>query len=452
MASAGKDNIWSVSGLAAAIGSAFERSWPALSVAGEISNYSLSPSGHAYFSIKDTQAQMRCVIFRRNLAQLSFQPQNGQQVQLRAKLSLYQPRGDLQLIVEAMSRPSAGDLHEAFLRLKAKLQAEGLFDSARKRPLPSHPQRIGLVTSAAGAAQHDVAQTLARRAPHIPLLFAPASVQGSSAPAELIAALQRLYALRPDVILLVRGGGSAEDLAAFNDEALARCIAASPVPIVSGVGHESDFSIADFVADVRAATPTAAAELAAPERSQLLAQLQHMQAQIQARVQQRLEQVSIHLDRGAMQLTHWRSHTLQAQQHRLSQQSLRLHSGLAGQLRQAQHALRTQGQSLRHSSQNLLRQQAALLQQQAQQCQHSTQVSIHLAHKKLSSFEQRLLALQSARAAHSVILQRGDGQTIRSLADVKVGEHLHAQLQDGRLDLGVLGKHAGTKNGPAGPL
>jgi exodeoxyribonuclease VII large subunit len=385
---------------------------------------------------------MRCVAFRRTLAQLDFQPASGQQVQLRARLSLYQARGDLQLIVEAITRPSAGSLYEAFLRLKAQLQAEGLFDAHRKRPLPAFPRRLGLVTSAAGAAQHDVAQTLARRAPYLPIIFAPASVQGTTAPAELVAALQALCALppsqRPDVILLVRGGGSAEDLAAFNDEALARCIAASPVPIISGVGHESDFSIADMVADMRAATPTAAAELAAPERSALLAELEGQAAWLARQVQQRLERAGQWLDHADMQLAHQRRHTVQAQQSALAQTQTRLGNALRQSLQNARHQLHSQRQKLGSASGQTLLQMQHALHMQSLQCTALLRQQLHQRSQVLSQCEQRLLALQAARAAQTVVLKNAAGHTISSVADVQAGEQLQAVLADGQLQLQVL--------------
>ena len=437
-----QEPVWSVSALCAAIDDAFTRSWPALTVTGEISNWVQSASGHAYFSLKDANAQLRCVAFRRVLGGLEFQPASGQQVQIVARLSLYQPRGDLQLVVERITRPSAGSLYEAFLRLKAKLQAEGLFDTARKRALPTFPQRLGLVTSAAGAAQHDVAQTLGRRAPHLPVLFAAASVQGASAPAELIAALQSLYRLpetqRPEVILLVRGGGSAEDLAAFNDEALARCIAASPVPIISGVGHESDFSIADLVADVRAATPTAAAELAAPERSALLAELGAQAAWLTGQVQQRLERSAQWLDHTEMQLAQQRRYTVQGQRAALAQAQTRLRHAALQNLQNANYQLHSQTQKLRSASGQTLLQMQHALQTQSLQCAALLRQQLHQRSQVVSICEQRLLALQAARAAQTVTLRNAAGHTVASVADVQAGEQLQAVLADGQLQLQVL--------------
>jgi exodeoxyribonuclease VII large subunit len=262
--------ILTVSQLNRAVSGLLERSLPLIWVGGEISNLTRAASGHWYFTLKDAGAQVRAVMFRGRTQGVGFVPREGDRVEVRALVTLYEARGDFQLNVEAMRRAGSGDLHRQFLELKAKLDAEGLFDPARKRALPRLPHCIGVVTSPQAAALRDVLTALARRAPHVPVILYPAPVQGAEAPALLRRALAQAIARGEcEVILLVRGGGSIEDLWAFNDEALARDIAASPIPIVAGVGHETDFTIADFVADLRAPTPTAAAELAAVERAEL---------------------------------------------------------------------------------------------------------------------------------------------------------------------------------------
>jgi exodeoxyribonuclease VII large subunit len=264
--------ILTVSQLNRTVSGLLERSLPLIWVGGEISNLTRAASGHWYFTLKDASAQVRAVMFRGRAQGVGFVPREGDRVEVRAVVTLYEARGDFQLNVEAMRRAGSGDLHRQFLELKAKLDAEGLFDPARKRALPRLPRVIGVVTSPQAAALRDVLTALARRAPHVQVILYPAPVQGAEAPALLRKALAQAIARREcDVILLVRGGGSIEDLWAFNDEALARDIAASPIPVVAGVGHETDFTIADFVADLRAPTPTAAAELAAVERAELLA-------------------------------------------------------------------------------------------------------------------------------------------------------------------------------------
>ena len=243
---------------------------PMLWVAGEISNFTRAPSGHWYFSLKDETAQVRCAMFRGRNQFVETPPTNGQQVEVRALATLYEPRGEFQLQVELLRPAGLGALYEAYEKLRAKLQAEGLFDAARKRPLPGYPRTLGIITSPAAAALRDVLSALKRRMPSMQVVLYPAPVQGPSAAAALTAAVREAGRRGEcDVLLLVRGGGSLEDLWAFNDEALVRAIVASPLPVVSGVGHETDFTLADFAADLRAPTPTAAAELASPDGEQL---------------------------------------------------------------------------------------------------------------------------------------------------------------------------------------
>ena len=277
-------------------------------VRGEISNFKAYDSGHWYFSLKDAEGQIRCVMFRGRNGQVGFVPKDGDLIEVAANLGVYVPRGDLQLNVGIMRRAGQGGLYEAFLKLKEKLASEGLFDESKKRPLPKHPKAIGVITSAQAAALKDVLSTLERRAPHIPIIVYPSLVQGVDAPVALIAALNRAYADAKqgdiEVILLVRGGGSIEDLWCFNDEQLARVIADSPVPIVSGVGHETDFTIADFVADLRAPTPTGAAELATPNRDALLQDLDVLAQRMSVRVTQRIDKEAQRLDQLSLRLNH----------------------------------------------------------------------------------------------------------------------------------------------------
>ena len=277
-------------------------------VRGEISNFKAYDSGHWYFSLKDAEGQIRCVMFRGRNGQVGFMPKDGDLIEVAANLGVYVPRGDLQLNVGMMRRAGQGGLYEAFLKLKEKLASEGLFDESKKRPLPKHPKAIGVITSAQAAALKDVLSTLQRRAPHIPIIVYPSLVQGVDAPPALIAALNRAYADAKqgdiEVILLVRGGGSIEDLWCFNDEQLARVIAESPVPIISGVGHETDFTIADFVADLRAPTPTGAAELATPNRDALLQDLDVLAQRMSVRVTQRIDKEAQRLDQLSLRLSH----------------------------------------------------------------------------------------------------------------------------------------------------
>lgn len=263
-----------VSQLNRTVAGLLDRGLGPLLVRGEISNLTRAASGHNYFTLKDAYAQVRAVMFRGRAQTLRFVPRDGDQVEVSCSASLYQARGEFQLTVDAMRPAGAGDLYRLFLELKEKLEGEGLFDPGRKRALPPQPRCIGIVTSPQAAALRDVLTTLARRAPQVPIIVYPTLVQGAEAPAAIVAALASAARhAQCDVLLMVRGGGSIEDLWAFNDERVARAVAGSPLPVVSGVGHETDFTIVDFVADLRAPTPTAAAVAVVPERAELRARL-----------------------------------------------------------------------------------------------------------------------------------------------------------------------------------
>ena len=297
--------ILSVSDLNRAIAASLEDRFDAVWVCGEISNFKAYDSGHWYFSLKDEEGQIRCVMFRGRNGQVGFMPQSGDLVEVSANVGMYVPRGDIQLTVQTLRRAGMGGLYEAFLKLKAKLTKEGLFDDERKQEIPAYPRSIGIITSLQAAALKDVLSTLARRAPHIPIVIYPTLVQGPEAPAGIISALKTAAEENAvDVILLVRGGGSIEDLWAFNDERLAYAIADSSIPVVSGVGHETDYTIADFVADMRAPTPTGAAELAAPRRDQLLQELDSLMQALLQRIHQRIEREEQTLDQLALRLSH----------------------------------------------------------------------------------------------------------------------------------------------------
>jgi exodeoxyribonuclease VII large subunit len=264
--------VVSVSELNKRVRTLLENQFEMLWVAGELSNVKLASSGHWYFCLKDPAAQIECAMFRTRAQFLDFRPENGQQVEVRARVTLYEPRGNYQLVVEEIRKAGLGALFEAFEKLKARLQAEGLFEASRKRPLPAFPRAIGIVTSPQAAALRDVLTTLRRRSPMTPVVVYATQVQGEGAAAQIVRAIQAANARAEcDVLVVCRGGGSLEDLWCFNEESVARAIVASAIPVVSGVGHETDFSIADFVADLRAATPTAAAAAAGPDREALLA-------------------------------------------------------------------------------------------------------------------------------------------------------------------------------------
>ena len=320
---------WRVGALVAAVADALRARFNPVRVVGEVAGCSRAASGHVYFTLKDEDGQLRCAMFRRAVeAAGGALLRDGARVELEGRLDVYAPRGDLQLIVERVRPAGQGTLYEQFLRLKEALAAEGLFDAARKRPLPPFPASLGVVTSPDAAALRDVATTLRRRVPHLPVRLYPSAVQGSDAPAQLCAALRRAYrdfetTGAPQVLLLVRGGGSLEDLWAFNDATLVRTIAQAPMPVICGVGHETDFTLADFVADLRAPTPTAAAELCAPARVDLLAELALRQRRLREAAWRRLDERAQRLDRMVQRLGRpsqrvaRQQQVLQALQHRL---------------------------------------------------------------------------------------------------------------------------------------
>jgi exodeoxyribonuclease VII large subunit len=421
--------VWEVGALCRAIADALQARFNPVTVRGEVTGFSRAASGHCYFSIKDAQGQIRCAMFRRAAMQLDFSPRDGELVELRGKLGVYEQRGDLQLIVDSLQRAGQGAWFEQFLRLKAQLQAEGLFDAERKRGLPAMPRGIGLVTSLGAAALHDVVTALRRRVPHIPVVLVPALVQGASAPQSLRDALSQLYRMAEpesgahksapviDVILLVRGGGSIEDLWAFNDEQLARLIVQSPVPLVSGVGHETDFTIADFCADLRAPTPTAAAELVSLPRDSWLAQLAQEAQRLQAGAQR-------HLDR---------------QQQRLDHASQRL-GRPSGQLGRNQLQLARSAQRLRHAMQLRLQRQQHVQQQLARQIPQGLQRGLEAQQRRLERAALRLELLDPRHALQRgyALLTDAKGRAVTRVAQARPGEALRASLSDGDIDLTVI--------------
>jgi exodeoxyribonuclease VII large subunit len=297
--------VFTVSELLRSVRDTLERRFPLLWVRGELSNLSRAPSGHRYFTLKDRGAQVDCIMYRSRLAALDWELRDGARVEARALVTLYEPRGRFQLNVEALRPAGLGPLYEKFLRLKEKLEREGLFDAAAKRALPQLPRAIGVLTSLRAAALHDVLRTLERRNRSLPVIVYPVPVQGEGAAARIAAMLATAAARGEcDVLLLVRGGGSIEDLWPFNEESVARAIRSSTIPVLVGVGHESDFTIADFAADRRAPTPTAAAELATPARIELLGKLEACVRSLSREMRRRLQYASQALDGCAKRLVH----------------------------------------------------------------------------------------------------------------------------------------------------
>lgn len=419
------ERAWTVSALCLAVADALDARFNPVRVRGEITGFSRAASGHCYFSLKDDSGQIRCAMFRRAASLLDFSPRDGEAVEVLGRLGVYEARGDLQLVVESMQRSGRGALFEQFLQRKARLEAEGLFDAARKRPVPALPRGIGVITSPDAAAWHDVMTALRRRVPHIPVVLAPALVQGAAAPASLMQAARVLFELAQDpgcgtpldVVLVVRGGGSMEDLWAFNDEALVRLLADSPVPLISGVGHETDFTLTDFVADLRAPTPTAAAELAATAREVLLQDLQNLARHVDRAVGRQLDRQAQSLDLLASRLGRPQA-GLARQRQSLQSLEHRLDSALSSTCLQARHRLQRLEDRARFAQTQMLgsRQQ------------------------KLGQLAAGLQALDPQR-----VLERGyawlmdaQGHAITRVAQLSPGQSLAATLADGQVPLQVL--------------
>jgi len=424
--------VWSVGALCLAIADTLNARFNPVAVKGEISGFSRAASGHCYFNLKDESGQIRCAMFKRAASALNFMPKDGEMVELRGKLGVYEARGDLQLVVETMQRAGQGDLFAQFLKLKANLEAEGLFDASRKRDIPAHPRAIGVITSLGAAALHDVVSALQRRVPHIPVIVAPASVQGINAPSELLQSLKRLVSWQGpeakastnvsgqpmviDVILMVRGGGSMEDLWAFNDEALVRAVASCPIPIISGVGHETDFTLTDFVADLRAPTPTAAAEMVAMEGAQLLADCQLLQNALSDALTTSLDRMSQRLD--------WIANRLGRPSNRLKDQTARL---------MRMH------QSLQYGFKSQVQAQKQMLSRHAEHLPRLLQQNVQLQHQRNLNMGTRLGLLDP-----HLVLERGyawltdeTGRALTHASDFQANQSVTASLADGQVNLQV---------------
>lgn len=411
---------------------------PLLWVEGEVSNFTRAASGHWYFSLKDAQAQVRCVMFRGRNQFADFTPANGDHVEIRALPSLYEARGEFQLGAEAIRRAGAGRLYEAFLRLKARLAAEGLFDAARKRALPRFPRCLGVVTSPQAAALHDVLTALRRRMPGLPVIVYPTPVQGATAGAQIAAAIRAAGARAEcDVLLVCRGGGALEDLWAFNDEGLARAIVASPIPVVSGVGHETDFTLADFAADLRAPTPTAAAELACPSRDERLQQLTHlarvMTHRIARRQQGEMQRVDylarslIHpaeqLRQRRRELDHLGARLQQAANSRLGRETLR-YASLARRLVTPRHHVRR------------AQQQLATLETRVPRALTAALVHKQLTLARLASSLAHLNPEGVLARGYSIV-QTESGAVVQDAGALEVGERLAIRFHRGRASVDV---------------
>jgi len=413
--------VWTVGGLVAALSDLLATRFSGVVVTGEIAGFTRAASGHCYFTLKDAdgrEASMRCAMFRRAAGLLDFMPAEGQLVELRGRVAVYEPRGELQFVAEGMRRAGAGALYEQFLRMKARLEAEGLFDAERKRDLPRYPRTLGVITSTAGAALHDVLTALERRAPHVGVVVYPSLVQGSEAPAAILRALAAANRrAEVDALLLVRGGGSLEDLWAFNDERVVRAVANSELPVICGVGHETDTTLCDLAADLRAPTPTAAAELAAPAREDQLAELDALHNYIIRKVERGIDQAAQRLDRAALRLA--RPSVLLAREHRKLDQLKQRMAHLPVR------RVELQRQRLDHVSSRL----QAAAPQRLQQLTH-----------RLDSMSARLSALDPQRVLERgyAWLDDGQGRALSSIAQLQAGQDLRAVLADGEADMRVL--------------
>jgi exodeoxyribonuclease VII large subunit len=412
--------VWSVGSLVHAVADTLSARFSSCVVRGELSAFSRAASGHCYFSLKDADGQaalIRCAMFRRAASLVDFAPGDGQLVEVRGRIAVYEPRGDLQFVVESMQRAGAGALFEQFLRLKAKLEAEGLFALKRKRELPRFPRRIGVVTSLGAAALHDVMTSFARRAPHVEIVVYPSLVQGAEAPAALVAAIAaaNMHA-SVDVLVVCRGGGSLEDLWAFNDERVVRAIVSSVIPVISGVGHETDMTLADFAADVRAPTPTAAAELVVLALQECLGALDVFAQRMRRRVSHVLDSHAQRLDASALRLAR-PTRTLQRQSHMLDLLEQRLRNATHRNLETRQVTMQRLGARLPP---------AIRLVQSRQEM-------------RVDSLQARLSALDPRR-----VLARGyawladeGGAPVQSVGQLQPGQSLHAVLADGSAQVEV---------------
>ncbi|MEO6365988.1 MAG: exodeoxyribonuclease VII large subunit [Luteimonas sp.] len=422
-----------------------EGSFPLIWVEGELCNVSRPASGHLYFTLKDARAQVRCALFKPKSQWLKFAPRDGLRVLARGRLTLYEARGDYQLILDHMEEAGEGALRRAFEELKARLIAEGVFDDARKRPLPVYPRRVGVITSPSGAAVRDVVSVLSRRFPLLDVEILPVPVQGATASTQIASMLKRADAsARYDVLLVTRGGGSLEDLWPFNDEHLARAIAASKTIVVSAVGHETDFSLADFAADLRAPTPSVAAELIAPDSNDLLARLRGLNRRLHGLQGNRLLQLAQRADRAALRLQALRPQSRLALLRQRQQESRRrLEAALLARIERRRARLRHADAVLRAMQPqrrlSLLRQRIAALALRPQSAIARRLQRDALRLRGVARSLETVSPLATVARGYA-ILQRDDGRVVRSVDEAAIGDALDARLADGKLRMRVESK------------
>ena len=428
--------VWPVRELVGLVRELVEQEYGDVWVEGEISNFRPAPSGHVYFTLKDADAQLPVVLFRRQAMLLRFRPEDGLHVLVRGRVSVYEQRGQMQLVAETMEPVGAGSLQLAFEQLKDRLKAEGLFDAARKRPLPAFPRTVGIVTSPTGAVIRDFLNIVSRRHSGLSVLLFPVSVQGDSAPAEVEAALAQLnLSGLVDVIVLARGGGSLEDLAAFNSERVARAIIASRLPVVSAIGHETDFTIADFAADLRAPTPSAAAELITEAQHKIAEHLANQSHRLDRATRYQLLQARQRLTRLPVSRA---ESPVSALLHRLEQRvddfSFRLDAAIGGHLRQLQgHTAELAAAILRHDPRRELAQARERLAAFRTRLDSSLERTLQRSASHLNSLDARLNSLSPL-----AVLDRGyalvldmQGAVVRSIAQIATGDKITTRLADG---------------------
>lgn len=420
-----------------------EDTFPLVWIEGELGNVARPSSGHLYLTLKDERAQVRAAMFKPKASWLKFVPREGLRVLARGRLTLYEARGEYQLVLDHMEEAGEGALRRAFEQLRAKLQAEGLFDDTRKRALPAFPRRIGLLTSPTGAAVRDVLSVLARRFPLLEVEVLPVPVQGATAAAQVRGMLSRAIASdRYDLLVLARGGGSLEDLWAFNDEQLARAIAASPIPVVSAIGHETDFSLSDFAADLRAPTPSVAAELIALDGVALLQRLRRLQQRLDTQQSHRLRSATQRLDRAALRLHASRPQARLALLHAREREARRrLDAALARNLHAAVVRTRHAGASLRaQAPAHRLAALAHRLRAQRDRPRAALQAKVQFEQQRLMGLARAMAAISplATVARGYAILHHQDGHLVRSVNDAAIGDDIRAQLVDGELRLRVL--------------
>ncbi|WP_081337863.1 exodeoxyribonuclease VII large subunit [Vibrio mimicus] len=431
-------NIYTVSRLNAEVRLLLENEMGIVWLVGEISNFSAPVSGHWYLTLKDSQAQVKCAMFKGNNRLVNFKPQNGQQVLVKARLSLYEPRGDYQIILESMQPEGDGRLQQQFEQLKMQLAAEGLFAQTRKKPLPENPRCVGIITSRTGAALHDILHVLKRRDPNLPVVIYPTLVQGEDAAIQIAQAIGRANSRAEcDVLIVGRGGGSLEDLWCFNHEIVARTIAASDIPIISAVGHEIDVTIADFVADVRAPTPSAAAELVSRDNRHKQQALHQWQAKLASGMRHYLAQQHTQFARIQHKLDKQHPQArLERQQQQLDELSLRLEQKMHQRLAtQQQRSDRLSHKIQLNSPTHLIRQQRFNLLQQEQRLTQLIQHHLIQSRHQLALLSEKMDAVSplATLARGYSVTRTAQGELVRQSAQVKPGDTLVTQLMDGEI-------------------